>query len=81
MDGLDYYRRIEEIYELSFANAIGCKPLSPVIFKCHWFDPRVTRRTPHLGLVEIRHDSFYLGDDVYIVAQQATQVYYTSYAC
>jgi hypothetical protein len=53
----------------------------PVIFKCHWFDPGVTRRTPHIGLVEIRQDSIYPGDDVYIVAQQATQVYYTSYAC
>jgi hypothetical protein len=47
----------------------------------HWFDPGITRRTPHLGLVEIQHDSVYLGDDVYIVAQQATKVYYTSYAC
>jgi hypothetical protein len=31
-DGLDYYGRIEEIYELSFH---GGKPLNPVIFKCH----------------------------------------------
>ena len=31
-DGLDYYGRIEEIYELSF---YGSKPLTPVIFKCH----------------------------------------------
>ena len=36
---------------------------------------------PKLGLVEIRQDSVYLGKDVYIVAQQAVQVYYTSYAC
>ena len=50
-DGLDYYGRIEEIYELSF---YGSKPLTPVIFKCHWFHPRVTRWTPKLGLVEIR---------------------------
>jgi hypothetical protein len=41
------------------------------MFKCHWFDPRSTRRTPHLGLVEIREDSIYPGKDVYIVAQQA----------
>ena len=77
-DGLNYYGRIEEIYELSF---YGAKPFYPVIFKCHWFDTRVTRWTPNLGLVEIRQDSVYPGDDVYIVAQQATQVYYTSYAC
>jgi hypothetical protein len=77
-DDLDYYGRIEEIYKLSF---YGCKPLNLVIFKCHWFDPGVTRRTPHLGLVKIQQDSVYPGDDVYIVAPQATQVYYTSYAC
>ena len=29
-DGLDYYGRIEEIYELSF---YGAKPFNPVIFK------------------------------------------------
>ena len=51
-DGLDYYGRIEEIYKLSF---YGVKPFNPVIFKCHWFDPEVTRRTYfNLGLVEIR---------------------------
>jgi len=59
----------------------GCKPLKPVIFKCHWFDPNKVRRTPSLGLVEIQQSSVYPGDDVYIVAQQATQVYYLSYPC
>jgi hypothetical protein len=39
------------------------------------------RWTPNLGLVEIRRDSVYREKDVYIVAQQAVQVYYTSYAC
>jgi hypothetical protein len=53
-----------------------------VIFKCHWFDPQVTRQThSNLGIVEIRQDSTLPGDDLYIVAQQATQVYYLPYAC
>ena len=77
-DGADYYGRIEEIYEVKFR---GSKPLKPVIFKCHWFDPAVTRRTPNLGLVEIRQDSVCPGEDVYVVAQEATQVYYLPYAC
>jgi hypothetical protein len=51
LDGVEYYKRIEEIYELMFH---GCKPLNLVIFKCLWFDPKVTRWTPNLGLVEIR---------------------------
>jgi hypothetical protein len=64
--GLDdnYFGRIEEIYELNF---YGPKPLTPVIFKCHWFDPQVTRRThSNLGIVEIQQDSTLPGDDVYI---------------
>jgi hypothetical protein len=53
-----------------------------VIFKFHWFDPQVTTLThSYLGIVEIRQDSTLPGDDVYIVAQQATQVYYLPYAC
>jgi hypothetical protein len=59
----------------------GCKPLNPVIFKCHRFDLKVMRWTPNLGLVKIRQDFVLLGDDVYIMAQQATQVYYLSYPC
>jgi hypothetical protein len=79
LDDVDYFGRIEEIYELNF---YGSKPLTPVIFKCHWFDPQVTRQThSNLGIVEIRQDSTLPGDDVYIVAQQATQVYYLPYAC
>jgi hypothetical protein len=52
-----------------------------VIFKYHWFDPQVTRQTQsNLGIVEIRQDSTLPRDDVYIMAQQATQVYYLPYA-
>ena len=74
VDEVEYYGRIEEIYKLKFH---GSKPFNPVIFKCHWFDPKVMRRTySNLGLVEIRQDSILPGDNVYIMAQQATQVYY-----
>jgi hypothetical protein len=53
-----------------------------LLFKCHWFDPQVTRQThSNLGIVEIRQDSTLAGDDVYIVAQQAPQVYYIPYVC
>jgi hypothetical protein len=31
-DDTEYYGTIEEIYELNFH---GCKPLNPIIFKCH----------------------------------------------
>ena len=77
-DGLEYHGIIEDIYELEF---YGSKPLRLVMFKCHWFNPRLTKRSPNIGQVEIRHDSIYQGKDVFIVADQAMQVYYLSYAC
>jgi hypothetical protein len=76
-DGLDYYGIVKEIYELEF---LGPKALKPVVLKCHWFDPNVMRRAGDIGQVKIRQDSVYSGDDVYIVAQQATQVYYLPWA-
>jgi hypothetical protein len=77
-DDRDYYGIVEEIYELNFE---GPQALKPVVFKCHWFDPEVIRRADDIGQVEIRKDSVYKGEDVYIVAQQATQVYYLPWAC
>ena len=50
--GVEYYGRVEEIYELLYS---GENPPNVVVFKCHWFDPKDTRRThEHVGLVEIR---------------------------
>jgi hypothetical protein len=61
LDDVDYFGRIEEIYELNFH---GSKSLTPMIFKCHWFDPQVTRRRhSNLGIVKIRQDSTLSGDD------------------
>jgi hypothetical protein len=77
-DGVEYYGRVEEIYELEF---YGSNPPKVVIFKCHWFDPNKVRREDKIGLVEIQRDSKLNCEDVYIVAQQATQVYYMSYPC
>ena len=73
-DDKDYYGTVEEIYELQFK---GAKSFKPVVFKCHWFDPDVTREDLKIGQTKIRQDSKYKGDDVYIVANRdATQVYY-----
>jgi hypothetical protein len=78
-DKKNYYGIVEEIYELEFR---GGSSLKPVVFKCHWFDPNVMREDLKIGLTEIRQDSKYNGDDVYIVANRdATQVYYLPWAC
>jgi len=77
--GIEYYGRVEAIYELLF---YGENPPNVVVFKCHWFLPSKTRRThEHVGLVEIRQDTHLNGPEVYIMAQQATQVFYLPYAC
>jgi hypothetical protein len=44
------------------------KGLNPVVFKCHWFDPRRVRQDPEIGLVEVERSSIYKGEDVYILA-------------
>jgi hypothetical protein len=42
-------------------------------------EARRMRQNKNFGLVEIKQSSVYPGHDVYIVAQQTTQVYYLSY--
>jgi hypothetical protein len=49
-DGLDYYGIVEEIYKLEFQ---GPNALKLVVFKCHWFDPNVTRTADDIGQVKI----------------------------
>jgi hypothetical protein len=77
-DGKAYCGILEEIYKLEFH---GSKAFNPIVFKCQWFQPEVSRQYPHIGQVETRLDSIYEGDDVWIVAQQVKQVYYCPYAC
>jgi hypothetical protein len=78
-DGVDYYGIIEEIIELCFGST---KPLKIVLFKCQWFHPfSGVRRSPNIGLVEVKKTSVLPGNEPFIVAHQATQVYYVSYPC
>ena len=79
-DDIDYYGRLQNIYELTFNNTNI--ELKLFVFKCHWFDPHGGKRsTPSIGLVEVRPSTTYTGADVYIVAHQAKQVYYLPYPC
>ena len=77
--GVEYYGRAEAIYELQF---YGENPPNVVVFRCYWFQPKDTRRThEHIGLVEIKQSTHLDVPDVYITAQQATQVFYLPWAC
>jgi hypothetical protein len=78
-DGVEYYGIIEEIIELCFCST---KPLKLVLFKCHWFHRSSgVRQSPNIGLVEVKKDPVLPGNEHFIVAQQATQVYYLPYPC
>ena len=63
---IEYYGRVEAIYELQFY----CEnPPNVVVFKCYWFQPKETRRThEHIGLVEINPNTHLDVPDVYITA-------------
>jgi len=74
----EYHGYIKEIIELSFD---GIKPLNLVLFNCHWFHPNRVRYTSRYGLVEVEHESVLPGYEPFVVAQQATQVYYIPYPC
>ena len=77
-DGLDYFGVVLDIIELDCDFG---KQKNPVVFKCHWFNPKRVRRRPEIGLVEVERDSVYTGEDVYILAHQAIQVFYLPYPC
>ena len=65
--GIEYYGRVEAIYELEF---YGKNPPNVVVFRCYWFQPRETRRThEHIGLVKIKQSTHLDVPDVYITAQ------------
>jgi hypothetical protein len=83
-DYVDYYGRLEKVYELKF-NRTNIE-LKLVVFQCHWFDPRTgphggQRNDPSIGLVEVKPSTTYSGADVFVVAHQAKQVYYLPYPC
>ena len=77
--GTEYYGRVEAIYELLF---YGENPPNVVVFECYWFQSKEPSRThEHIGLVEIKQSTHLYVLDVYIMAQQATQVFYLPWAC
>jgi hypothetical protein len=79
-DSTEYYGRLQDVYEVTFYK--GIHNLTLVMFRCHWFHPENGLRTnPSIGLVEVMPSTTYRGSDVFVVANQATQVYYLPYPC
>lgn len=73
---VDYYGVLKEVLLLQYIGLSSPIPL----FKCHWFDTSESSVRYHPnGLVEVKHTSRYAGNDPFVLAGQAQQVYYTNF--
>jgi hypothetical protein len=71
----DLYGVLQKIIEHTFG---GTKELKVVFFECDWFDPVHGTRVNNFGMVEVKHESHYLGTNL-LFTHQAQRVYYLSY--
>jgi hypothetical protein len=71
----DYYSVLQKIIECTFG---GTKELKVVFFECDWFDPVNGTRVNNFGMVEVKHESCYSGNNL-LFAHQVQHVYYLSY--
>jgi hypothetical protein len=62
----DYYGVLQKIIEYMFG---GTKELNIVFFECDWFDPANDTRVDDFGMVEVKHESCYLGNNLLFAHQ------------
>jgi hypothetical protein len=67
----DYYGVLQKIINYTFG---GTKELKVVFFECDWFDPVNDTKVDHFGMVEVKHESCYSGNNI-LFAYQVQQVY------
>jgi hypothetical protein len=72
---VDYYSVLQKIIQYTFG---GTKELKVVFFEYDWFDPVNGTRVDDFGMVEVKHESRYSGNNLFF-AHLAQQVYYLSY--
>jgi hypothetical protein len=70
-----YYGVLQKIIEYTFS---GNKELKVIFFECDWFDPVNGTRVDDFGMVEVKYELCYSGNNL-LFAHQAHQVYYLSY--
>jgi hypothetical protein len=63
----DYYDVPQKIIEYTFG---GNKELKAVFFECDWFDPVNGTRVDDFGMVDVKHESRYSGNNL-LFAHQA----------
>jgi hypothetical protein len=73
----DYYGVLIDIVELEYT---GHPTKKVVLFQCDWFDPSPQgTKMDNYGNVEIKKSRRYKNYDPFILAQQANQIYFTSF--
>ncbi|KAM0033948.1 hypothetical protein Hdeb2414_s0016g00491721 [Helianthus debilis subsp. tardiflorus] len=72
----DYYGLLDEILKLEYN---GNGPSTNVLFNCTWFNIYRGVIVNKNKLVDVKHKSRLPGDDKFILASQAEQVFYTPY--
>ncbi|CAO2825429.1 unnamed protein product [Amaranthus hypochondriacus] len=81
-DGDDFYGRLEDIIELEYS---GMPIKRATLFKCHWYEPTRYRRGHNTRvheryqIVDIYINRLYGKYDPFVLASQASQVYYIPY--
>jgi hypothetical protein len=63
----NYFGILQKIIEYTFG---GTKELKVVFFECDWFNPVNSTRVDNFGMVEVKHESHYLGNNL-LFAHQA----------
>jgi hypothetical protein len=63
----DYYGVLQKIIEYTFG---GTKELKVVFFECDWFGPVNGTKVDNFGMVEVKHESRYSGNNL-LFAHQA----------
>ena len=73
----DFYGLLQDIVQLEYQGPVWYRI---VLFDCKWFDPiNGTRVHEKYKLVDVNRKRFYTKYDPFILAQQASQVYYVHY--
>jgi hypothetical protein len=62
----DYYGVLQKIIEYTFG---GTKELNVVFFECDWFDLVNGIRVDDFGMVEVKHESCYSGNNLLFAHQ------------
>ncbi|KAH0679486.1 hypothetical protein KY284_020571 [Solanum tuberosum] len=75
---IEFYGVIHELIEVRYS---GWPKKKIVLFRCEWFDPshRGTKVDHQHNIIEVKHTRKYRSYDLFIIAQNAKQVYYAPY--